>query len=317
MPGRSRELRPTTLAAHDDEPDKTIGPDKTIAPVGRVADRTVPPRGQRPTVKPMAVHVPVEPIVSIDRRQLVDVSTLVKKPGTTWPFWLAAGIAVALALLLVLRAPQPSPSSVSSGPTPTIDGLEISTIEVNDVALDGIVRVGPVVGEPVTTRLEYAGVVIWSREHEPTDGFIDLDLGPLAYVVSGPMLLRIESADGSSETVIAVRSTRRWFETVQLPALIGVVLLAGSMLEFRLRSFRKGSVRLTMLVGAAISAAALAVAATLILAQRSVEFVTTDGLIAAAISAAAAAVLGALARARFARARRRRRIRMNPSHTGR
>ncbi len=288
--------------------------DPTIAPVGRGASETVPPRGQRLTVKPLAVHAPVEPIASIDRGQLVDIATLVKKPGKTWPFWIVAGLAIALTLLLVVRAPQPSPSEFGSGAAPTIDGLAISATEVNDVALDDIMRIGPVDGESVVASLDYAGLTVWSRELETSSGFVDVDLGPLGYVLSGPMLLRIEDPAGSAETVIAVRSTRRWFETLQLPALIGIVLLAGSMLEFRLRSFRKGSIRLTMMVGAGIAAAVLAAAATMILAQRSVEFVTTDRLVTAAVSAAAAAVLSALARARFARARRRRRIRLNQSH---
>jgi serine/threonine-protein kinase len=298
-------------------------PETAETPTGPApAPGTVPPRNQphvtQPpvavphmapvTVHPSSTHLPSTPVGAVDRRQLVDVASLIKAPGRVWPLALATVVAVLAAFGLAIGAPSAPENVTTSGPVPTIDGEPLAGNGVSDLDTTSTFRLGDLGADTARVHIDYAGVTIWTSD-AVENGAVDVDLGAIGVAVAGPMQIVAESFAGTQTSAFAIRSDRRWFETAQVPVLTILMLLALSMLEFRLRSFRRGSVRITMLIGAGAAATVIAVAATLLYAQWTSQLVTLRELIPPAVAAAAAAVLGALARAHYARARRRKRAR--------
>jgi serine/threonine protein kinase len=297
-----------TIAPRDPVPDQPrTGPSVHPTPPDAPAPATIaPPAAPAPVVRPRAPHlkIPLDP--AFDRRQLVAIQQLVKAPAPVWPWTLAAAVAIALTVLLALVGPGSPPSDlgpawadVSAGDTALVPG------DVHAIALDEKVPMRGLPG-PVDAELRYAGQAVWSTTFDDPSS-ATLDASTVGVALSGPMELRLTPLDGGSEASFGVRSTRAWYLTAQAPLLIVVALLAGSMVESRVRTFRHGTVRVVTLATAALFAAVFAVAVTLLLAQWRGKLAGTADLVPIALVAGLAAALSALARARLGQARRRRR----------
>ncbi len=313
LPDVARTTQRGSAASKPRPAAETVAPQRTrpSEPArGEPAKETVPPlrpASANVTVHPRTQHEPSAP-PDVDRSQLVTVASLIKKPPPRWPFNLAAALAALATLALLLITPAAiDGDGLSTGGLPTINGIELDPNSVTTVPIDEPMLVEGLGDGSGDLTLDYAGLSLWSNEDPVTGGGVTIDLGPSGLAFSGPLTLSLGTGRPDPQAFI-IQSDRRWYTTAQAPLLMAVMAIALSMIEFRLRSFRDGSIRIFMLIGTAVSTAVLAAAATALYAQYSERTFTLDALVPVAVAGAVAGVLTALARANHARARRRRKL---------
>ncbi|MEZ5227716.1 MAG: protein kinase [Acidimicrobiales bacterium] len=283
---------------------ETVAPRK--AATDRPAEPTVAPQRRPPTsesIHPQRQHTP-SPAPPIERGQLVDVAALIKKPPRRWPLNAAAAVAVLAAIALVLLTPFTLDPVPAAAPSPAINGTALDNDTTTSIDLSAPLALTDLGDAPVSVSLAYGGIDVWSSTGL-LESEAEIDLGAIGYAVSGPLTLTLAS-DDAPDAVFGVRSTRRWYATAQAPLLLALLAVGLSMVEYRLRSFRDGSIRVFMLIGTALTSAGLAVIATALYAQYAEQWFRADDLVPVAVAGGVAGALVGLARANHAKARRRR-----------